>query len=73
MSINCIQWVLLHSEFTIQQGTLVVGGARVRDCRYTDACSYLLGVSPAVTPIILPLIKLVNQDDFETRAATVGQ
>ncbi|KAH7114272.1 major facilitator superfamily domain-containing protein [Dendryphion nanum] len=36
------------------------------------ACYYLLGVSAAVTPILMPFINMVLMDDAEARAITVG-
>lgn len=36
------------------------------------ACYYLLGVSAAVTPILMPFINMALRDDAEARAITVG-
>ncbi|KAF2994396.1 hypothetical protein E8E13_002774 [Curvularia kusanoi] len=36
------------------------------------ACYYLLGVSAAVTPILMPFINMALRDDAEARAVTVG-
>lgn len=36
------------------------------------ACYYLLGVSAAVTPILMPFINMAMRDDSEARAITVG-
>lgn len=36
------------------------------------ACYYLLGVSAAVTPILMPFINMALRDDSEARAVTVG-
>ncbi|KEF62305.1 uncharacterized protein A1O9_00277, partial [Exophiala aquamarina CBS 119918] len=36
------------------------------------ACYYLLGVSAAITPILLPWVNVVMKDDAEARAATIG-
>ncbi|KAF2112789.1 major facilitator superfamily domain-containing protein [Lophiotrema nucula] len=36
------------------------------------ACYYLLGVSAAVTPILMPFINMAMRDDAEARAITVG-
>ena len=36
------------------------------------ACYYLLGVSAAITPILLPFINMALRDDAEARAVTVG-
>ncbi|KAF2874279.1 major facilitator superfamily domain-containing protein [Massariosphaeria phaeospora] len=36
------------------------------------ACYYLLGVSAAITPILLPFINMALRDDAEARAITVG-
>lgn len=38
----------------------------------TVACYYLLGVSAAVTPILMPFINMALRDDAEARAVTVG-
>jgi len=38
----------------------------------TVACYYLLGVSAAVTPILMPFINMAMRDDAEARAVTVG-
>lgn len=39
---------------------------------YHFACYYLLGVSAAVTPILMPFINMALRDDAEARAITVG-
>jgi hypothetical protein len=39
---------------------------------YPVACYYLLGVSAAVTPILMPFINMALRDDAEARAITVG-
>jgi len=39
---------------------------------YHFACYYLLGVSAAVTPILMPFINMALRDDAEARAVTVG-
>ena len=36
------------------------------------ACYYLLGVSAAITPILMPFINMALMDDAEARAITVG-
>jgi hypothetical protein len=36
------------------------------------ACYYLLGVSAAITPILMPFINMALRDDAEARAVTVG-
>ncbi|KAF2007167.1 MFS general substrate transporter [Amniculicola lignicola CBS 123094] len=36
------------------------------------ACYYLLGVSAAITPILMPFINMAMRDDAEARAITVG-
>jgi len=36
------------------------------------ACYYLLGVSAAITPILMPFINMALRDDAEARAITVG-
>jgi len=36
------------------------------------ACYYLLGVSAAVTPILMPFVNMALRDDAEARAITVG-
>jgi hypothetical protein len=36
------------------------------------ACYYLLGVSAAVTPILMPFINMALRDDAEARAVCVG-
>jgi hypothetical protein len=36
------------------------------------ACYYLLGVSAAITPILMPFINMAMRDDAEARAVTVG-
>jgi hypothetical protein len=38
----------------------------------TVACYYLLGVSAAITPILMPFINMALRDDAEARAVTVG-
>jgi hypothetical protein len=38
----------------------------------TVACYYLLGVSAAVTPILMPFVNMALRDDAEARAVTVG-
>ncbi|RMZ74669.1 vitamin h transporter [Pyrenophora seminiperda CCB06] len=39
---------------------------------YHFACYYLLGVSAAITPILMPFINMALRDDAEARAITVG-
>ncbi|EDU40854.1 ProP, Permease major facilitator superfamily [Pyrenophora tritici-repentis] len=39
---------------------------------YHFACYYLLGVSAAITPILMPFINMALRDDAEARAVTVG-
>lgn len=39
---------------------------------FSVACYYLLGVSAAVTPILMPFINMALRDDAEARAVTVG-
>ncbi|KAF2184029.1 MFS general substrate transporter [Zopfia rhizophila CBS 207.26] len=41
-----------------------------KDLHFT--CYYLLGVSAAVTPILMPFINMAMRDDAEARAVTVG-
>jgi hypothetical protein len=40
--------------------------------KITVACYYLLGVSAAITPILMPFINMALRDDAEARAVTVG-
>ncbi|KAH9859603.1 hypothetical protein IAQ61_011384 [Plenodomus lingam] len=39
---------------------------------YHFACYYLLGVSAAITPILMPFVNMALRDDAEARAVTVG-
>jgi hypothetical protein len=46
---------------------------RIRNANTAQvACYYLLGVSAAITPILMPFINMALRDDAEARAVTVG-
>ncbi|KAI8935149.1 hypothetical protein NX059_007742 [Plenodomus lindquistii] len=66
----------LWSIFSIVQAIYVVANISLLVWNipkgYHFACYYLLGVSAAITPILMPFINMALRDDAEARAVTVG-
>jgi hypothetical protein len=66
----------LWAIFSIVQGIYIVANVSLLVWNVPKgwhfACYYLLGVSAAITPILMPFINMALRDDAEARAVTVG-